>query len=130
VGLVGRVRKATAGVAGGRRSGKDDVIAHPERRHPMSLRLAGERHERLARGDRPLGRKMTADLHGASPPGVSRRRYLSAMRTAAEPPFSLMLCPESLRVLPFQSKTWMFFSTMLPTRIIRPSAEKATPWDQ
>jgi len=63
--LLGRMGKPAARVARGR-EGKDDVIAHPERRHPEPLGLAGKRRNRVAGGDGALHRKLAADVHGRS----------------------------------------------------------------
>jgi hypothetical protein len=64
--LVRRMRKAPARVAAGCRSRKDDVIAHPQRGDAAPVRLARERRQRLAGGERPLGGKVAPDVHRPS----------------------------------------------------------------
>jgi hypothetical protein len=61
--LVGRMREAAARIVPGGRPRKDDVVAHPQGRDAVLLRLLGEREQGLARGHRSLGGKVAADLH-------------------------------------------------------------------
>ena len=61
--LVGRMRKAPARIAAGRRAREDDVVAHPQRGDAAPIGLAGEGGDRLAGGERPLVREMAADVH-------------------------------------------------------------------
>src|SRR5215813_15497135 len=56
--------------------------------------------------------------------------YFSAVRMQAGPPLTLIRAPVSLRVLPSHEKTWMSFSTMLPTRMVLLSGDHVAPCDQ
>src|SRR5688572_6532680 len=82
-------------------------------------RLVGPRPRHVRRARREAARAL-----------VERRaHYFSTVRIAAEPPLTLMRVPVSVRLAPLNSNTCTSFSTMLPTRIVEPSAENAAPCD-